>query len=127
MIIYYHKWAVTYKVANDYLALSMAGDCLSRGLLGSCGAGLSRVLLDTTDRRSGSGTSGRTTLASTAIANGTSLSREDLVKRLVELARHVDLGCCFSVGSGLYDGEPKNRDVASLIIRSRPVDAVFPC
>ena len=90
MIIYYHKWAVTYKVANDYLALSMAGDRLSRGLLGSCGAGLSRVLLDTTDRRSGGGTSGRTTLASTAIANGTSLSREDLVKRLVELARHVD-------------------------------------
>ena len=81
---------MTYEVADNNLALSMAGDSLRRGLLGSRSAGLSRVLLDTTYGRSGGGTSGRTTLASTAIANGTSLSREDLIKRLVELARHVD-------------------------------------
>lgn len=86
---------VTYEVADNNLTLSMSSGSLGGSLFGSWATTrLLQVLLNTTDRCSGSGTSGRTALTATTAANSTALGRKDLVKRLVELSRHVGLICC---------------------------------
>ena len=84
---------VTYEVADDNLALSVACHGLCRSLLGSSGASLPRILLDTTDGGGGGRTSGRAALAPATAVSSTSLSREDLVKGLVKLARHIESSC----------------------------------
>lgn len=82
---------VTYEVADNNLALSVTTGSLGGCLFGGSGTRLLQFLLDTTDRRSGGGTTGRTALASATTASSITLGRENLVERLVELSRHGDL------------------------------------
>lgn len=81
----------TYQVAHYDLALSSGPGSLAGRRLGGRAARRLGVLLDTAYGSRGSGTSG---LAGGATTTGRSalVGGEDLVERLVELARHVDVG-----------------------------------
>lgn len=81
------------QIAHDDLAVTGVGSRLVGGrLVGRC-ARVLRCLLNTADRRSSSGTAAVASslaLAATAGAGRATTGRQDVVKRLVELSRHVD-------------------------------------
>lgn len=83
---------VAYQVANDNLAVTGSSRGLGRGLLSSS-LRLLGVLLNTANGGDSGGTARGTAcrVAATTAATSLALGRDDLVKRLVELAGH--LGC----------------------------------
>lgn len=64
---------ITYEVANNHLAFSIATSSLSGGLFGGGVARLSRCLLNTTDRSGCNRPASRTALASATTTNGAAL------------------------------------------------------
>ena len=78
----------TYQIAHDYFAITGGSGPLGPSDLRSPSTGGLRCLLDTADGRSSRGSSGSASLRSATAATLAGI-REDLVKGLVDLARHV--------------------------------------
>jgi hypothetical protein len=82
----------SYQIADDNLAVTVGGGRLCRnGLCASTASGL-RVLLDTSDRRGWGGASSGTARV-VATASAAVLGLSDVLKSLVELARHCVCWC----------------------------------
>lgn len=79
----------TYQIADNNLALSVSSSTLGRNRFGSAAASWLGSLLNAADRGSDFGSS-RASLRRTAVTSRLALGRDDVVKGLVELARHFE-------------------------------------
>lgn len=85
------EFVITYKVADNHLALSVAPCSLGGSLLSRSSTALLRCLLNTANRRCGCGSScGTSETASATATSDATLGGENLVERLVKLAGHID-------------------------------------
>lgn len=83
----------TYQIAHDNLAVSAGSLSLSRSRFGGSTASTSLgVLLDATDRGCWRGTAVDTSRRLLATATAATLGGGDLLKGLVKLARHDEVG-----------------------------------